>query len=145
MSDNLTAKQRRNCMAAVRHKNTRPEMLVRQMLHRLGYRFRLHRDDLPGKPDIVLPKYGTVIFCNGCFWHQHRGCRKAARPTTNVAFWAAKLDRTIERDRRVRRALRRDGWHVITVWECQMSDRSRLASRLTSRLTQVTAQEGTRP
>lgn len=109
-------------MAQVKSENTSPELAIRKLLHRLGYRFRLHRKDLPGKPDIVLPKHKTVIFVHGCFWHGHLGCRRAARPTSNTDFWNAKLDRNIERDRNARKELKKLGWRVITIWECEIKN-----------------------
>jgi DNA mismatch endonuclease (patch repair protein) len=96
-----------------------PERLVRSALHRVGYRFRLHRKNLPGKPDIVLPKHRTVVFVHGCFWHRHKGCRCAYTPKSRVAFWSAKFESNVERDRRNAREHRRLGWKVVTVWECE--------------------------
>ena len=96
--DVYTPQQRSRVMAAVRSTDTEPERRVRRLLHRLGYRFRLHRPDLPGRPDIVLPKWRAVLFVHGCFWHQHPNCPRAARPTSNVDFWNRKLDRNFRRD-----------------------------------------------
>lgn len=90
------------------------------MLHRMGYRFRLHRKDLPGNPDIVLPKHRTTIFVHGCFWHQHPGCRKATIPRNNFAYWEAKLRRNVERDITAKQRLRELGWEVLTLWECEI-------------------------
>jgi DNA mismatch endonuclease (patch repair protein) len=106
-------------MAKVRRTNTRPERVVRSLLHRLGYRFRLHRKDLPGTPDIVLPKYRIAIFVHGCFWHRHYRCKKTTKPAHNAAFWEAKFDANRTRDRRKAAALRRAGWKVIVLWECE--------------------------
>ena len=117
-------------MAQVKSENTSPELAVRKLLHRLGYRFRLHRKDLPGKPDIVLPKYKTVIFVHGCFWHGHPGCKRAARPTSNTDFWNKKLDRNIERDRKAREELEKTGWRVITIWECEIKNAEKVEERL---------------
>jgi DNA mismatch endonuclease Vsr len=117
-------------MAAIRSKGTKPEMAIRSIAHRLGYRFRLHRRDLPGKPDLVFPARRKVVFVNGCFWHQHSRCRFAARPATRPEFWAAKLDGNRERDRRVRRALRNAGWEVLVIWECQLRDPAAVTVRL---------------
>lgn len=115
-------------MAAIKGKDTTPELIVRRMLHASGFRFRLHRRDLPGRPDIVLPKYKTVIFVHGCFWHRHN-CRYFKWPTTRAEFWRAKILSNVTRDKRNRRQLRRLGWSVIVVWECQatgaMPDRIR--------------------
>ncbi|NLX60449.1 MAG: DNA mismatch endonuclease Vsr [Phycisphaerae bacterium] len=119
-------------MAAIRSRNTRPELLVRSVVHRLGYRFRLHHRDLPGTPDLVLPRYRAAIFVHGCFWHAH-SCRSGSRcPRTNTAYWTAKRHRNRARDRRACLALRKDGWRVLTVWECETKDLVRLASRLRS-------------
>jgi len=107
-------------MSRVRSKDTTPERVVRSALHCAGYRFRLHRVDLPGKPDIVLPKYHVAIFINGCFWHQHPGCKKSTIPQNNRDFWQRKLSRTIERDEQNRTQLQRLGWKVITLWECDI-------------------------
>ena len=117
-------------MGRIRGANTKPERLVRSMLHRMGLRFRLHRKDLPGKPDIVLPKHRTVIFVHGCFWHRHRGCRFAYTPKSRVEFWTRKFEQNVERDRRACRVLRRQGWRVITIWECQTQDLEKLTKRL---------------
>jgi len=105
-------------MAGFRSKDTKPEMLVRRALHRLGYRFRLHRRDLPGKPDIVLPKYRTVILVHGCFWHQHEDCRDARMPRTRQDYWAEKFRRNRERDEQNSVALAALGWRVAVIWEC---------------------------
>lgn len=118
--DNHTPEQRCKNMAAVKSKNTKPEMLIRKLLHSLGYRFRLHRKDLPGNPDIVLPKHKTVIFINGCFWHQHEGCKHASVPQTNTEFWQKKLSSNVERDKRNYIALKDLGWNVVIIWECEV-------------------------
>lgn len=130
MTDVFDPAQRSRVMARVKSKNTRPELAVRSMLHGLGYRFRLHRSDLPGTPDIVLSRYRTVIFVHGCFWHQHPGCSQAHRPATHVAYWNAKLDRNRRRDAEHTAALKAAGWKVILVWECQIKDARRLQQRL---------------
>ncbi len=117
-------------MRRVRGKNTAPEIAVRSLLHRLGFRFRLHRGDLPGKPDIVLPKHKTTIFVNGCFWHRHVGCSRASTPASHREYWLPKFRRTIERDKANQEELRRRGWNVIVVWECELGDIDRLAARL---------------
>lgn len=122
MVDVYSEEKRSHVMSRVRCKNTKIEKRVRSALHRLGYRFRLHITDLPGKPDIVLPRYRTVIFVNGCFWHQHSGCRKAIIPQNNRLFWEKKLARTVERDGHNQSTLRELGWKVITVWECEIND-----------------------
>lgn len=117
-------------MASVGGKNTRPEIVVRRIVHRLGYRFRLHVRDLPGNPDIVLPRHRKAIFVHGCFWHGHRGCRRAARPTTNIEFWNKKLDENIGRDKRFRRELEALGWRTLVIWECCTKDLEQLERRL---------------
>ncbi len=119
MSDTLTKAQRHRCMSAIHGRNTKPELLVRALLHKQGFRFRLHANFLPGKPDIVLPKYRAVIFVHGCFWHSHHCKRGRSTPATNQAFWKKKRAATVRRDRSVRRRLRSRGWRVIVVWECR--------------------------
>lgn len=121
MTDIFDSRKRSELMRRVRSSNTGPELRVRRLLHAMGYRFRLHPANLPGKPDIVLPRYRTVIFVNGCFWHGHRNCGAAKRPQTNVDFWNEKLDGNIARDKRKVRQLRQSGWKVIVVWECEVS------------------------
>jgi DNA mismatch endonuclease, patch repair protein len=118
--DRIPPDQRSQVMRQVRGKDTKPELQVRRLLHRLGFRFRLHRDDLPGKPDIVLPKWRAVIFVHGCFWHQHPGCPRAARPTSNVEFWNKKLDRNVARDTENFEQLQQAGWRVYVAWECRV-------------------------
>jgi DNA mismatch endonuclease (patch repair protein) len=130
-------------MSRVQGENTSPEIAIRKLLHSLGYRFRLHRRDLPGKPDIVLPKYHSVIFIHGCFWHGHKNCQRSARPTTNVAFWYKKLDTNMLRDRQVRASLQGLGWKVLVIWECQVRSRS-LADRLKRFLAPIPVQGDSR-
>ena len=117
-------------MSRIRGKDTKPEIAVRSILHRTGYRFRLHRRDLPGNPDIVLPKYHTVILVHGCFWHRHRGCKYAYTPKSRVDFWQKKFTENVERDKRNRKALRQEGWKVVVVWECELRDPDKLVLRL---------------
>lgn len=107
-------------MSRIRGKNTKPEILLRKLLHAAGFRFRLHVRDLPGKPDIVLRKYKTVIFVHGCFWHRHEGCEGATMPKTRTEFWTAKFEGTVQRDQRKREELEKAGWRVITAWECDL-------------------------
>lgn len=121
MTDILSKSDRSALMAKVKSKNTKPEVLVRSLLHRLGYRFRLHRKELPGTPDIVLPRFRLAIFVNGCFWHQHAGCKKAKRPTTNSSFWNEKLDQNLTRDKKVRAQLANADWSVLDIWECEVN------------------------
>ena len=130
MADTFTPQQRSAVMARVKNRNTTPEKVVRSLLHQMGYRFRLHRKDLPGSPDIALPRYKTVIFVHGCFWHGHNGCRRGARPTSNIEFWNAKINRNIERDNRAVRELEGIGWRVFTLWQCEMKDIVVLRDRL---------------
>lgn len=127
MSDKMTPEQRHRCMSRVRSKNTKPELLVRRFLFSNGFRYRVCVKKLPGKPDIVLPKYRTVIFVNGCFWHGH-GCGFYSFPKSNVAFWENKIERNRERDRNEEADLRRMGWHVIRIWECQLKPKARAAT-----------------
>lgn len=117
-------------MSRIKGKDTLPEKLVRSMLHRMGLRFRLHRKDLPGKPDIVLPKYRTVLFVNGCFWHRHKNCQYAYHPKTRQDFWGKKFADTVERDLKKSKQLRKLGWRVITVWECELRKPEKLVKRL---------------
>lgn len=127
--DTLTAAERSQVMKRVRSKDTRPELQVRSLVHRMGYRFRLHRKDLPGTPDLAFPRLGKIIFVHGCFWHGHN-CRAGRnRPSSNATYWRNKLDRNRSRDQRNRRSLREAGWRVMVVWECQLRDYS-LESRL---------------
>ena len=130
MLDKLTPSQRHCCMSRIRGKNTKPEILVRKGLHARGFRFRLHNKKLPGSPDVVLPKYGVAIMVNGCFWHGHKGCRYATKPKTNVEFWETKIARNRHRDEVTNAHLEALGWHVITVWECELRGKSIVASRL---------------
>ena len=125
MTDKLTPEQRHKCMSSIRSRNTKPEVLVRKYLFAQGLRFRINVRHLPGTPDIVLRKYRTVIFVNGCFWHGHEGCRYFVLPKTNTDFWRAKIERNRERDLAERLQLRHMGWHVIQVWECQLKPRNR--------------------
>ena len=122
MVDHLTKEKRSWNMSRIRSGNTKPELLVRSLLHRMGYRFRLHQKDLPGKPDIVLPKYKTVIFVHGCFWHRHENCKYAYMPKSRQKFWNNKFKTNIERDKKVNQQLKNLGWKVNIIWECELSD-----------------------
>ena len=128
--DTLDGQQRSARMSLVRAKNTKPELLVRRLVHGLGYRYRLHRRALPGTPDLVFPGRDKVIFVHGCFWHRHRGCALARMPKSRLEFWVPKLEGNAERDARDVRALRRLGWSVMTIWECQLRDMTRLENRI---------------
>ncbi len=130
MTDLLSPEHRSWNMSRIRGKDTAPERRVRSVLHRAGYRFRLHLKTLPGHPDIVLPKYRTVVLVHGCFWHRHKGCRFAYTPKSRVAFWNAKFQANVDRDHRNARELRRLGWKVVTVWECEASRPTRWLRRL---------------
>jgi DNA mismatch endonuclease (patch repair protein) len=119
MRDRLTPEQRSAQMRRIRKTNTRPEIAVRRVAHALGLRFRLHRRDLPGSPDLVFPRHRKLIFVHGCFWHQHEGCRLARKPVTRLDYWLPKLDRNMQRDRDVLEMLRAAGWQPIVIWECE--------------------------
>lgn len=120
MADTLTSEKRSWNMSRIRGKDTKPELALRSLLHRNGYRFRLHDRRLPGSPDIVLPKHRTVIFVNGCFWHRHEGCPKAYSPSSRQEFWSEKFDATVARDAKKSSELRKQDWTVLTVWECEL-------------------------
>ena len=123
--DKLTKEQRHHCMSAIKGKDTKPEILVRKFLFSRGFRYRLNHPRLPGHPDIVLKKYRTCIFINGCFWHGHEGCQYSHIPKTNVDFWRNKIERNKARDKEEQRQLAEMGWHCITVWECQLKPKVR--------------------
>jgi DNA mismatch endonuclease, patch repair protein len=130
MTDRISKEHRSWNMGRIRGKDTEPEIRVRSLLHRLGYRFRLHDRNLPGRPDIVLRRYRTVIFVHGCFWHRHTGCRYAYSPKSRAAFWEEKFARNVVRDQDAEAALAGAGWRVATVWECETRDLLALADRL---------------
>lgn len=131
MVDRLTPERRSRLMSKVRSRDTKPELLVRSLVHRHGYRFRLHRRDLPGSPDLVFSSRRAIIFVHGCFWHRHPGCRKATVPGTRREFWRKKFARNVKRDKIVRETLEQDGWRVLTVWECETRDVEKLGRRIT--------------
>ncbi len=118
--DNRTKEQRSKCMKNIRSKNTTPELIVRKFLYNKGYRYRLHDKKLPGKPDIVLRKFNTVIFINGCFWHGHKNCSEAKKPKSNSEFWKTKIVSNQQRDMKNIESLSKLGWRVLTIWECQL-------------------------
>jgi len=130
MTDVFSKEKRSWIMSRVKGRDTKPEMLVRSFVHRMGFRFRVHRRDLPGNPDIVLPRHGKVIFVHGCFWHGHERCPRSKRPTTNKSFWNKKLDANIERDKRFQRELRRMGWKLLVVWQCETHNPEKLLGKL---------------
>lgn len=120
MADVHTREQRSLNMSRIRSRDTKPEVRLRSLLHKAGYRFRLHASELPGRPDIVMPKHRAVIFVNGCFWHRHEGCRFTTTPATRAEFWQKKFDGTIKRDERNCDLLEKSGWRVIIIWECDL-------------------------
>ncbi|MBB2156534.1 DNA mismatch endonuclease Vsr [Gluconacetobacter diazotrophicus] len=135
MADTLTRERRSWNMSRIKGRNTRPELVLRSLLHRAGFRFRLHAKQLPGRPDIILPRYRTAIFVHGCFWHRHPGCRYATTPSTRREFWQTKFDGNVSRDARNQAALEAAGWTVLTVWECELkSDAEGVAHRLATEL-----------
>ena len=121
----MTPQQRHRCMQSIRSKDTKPELIVRRFLHAHGFRYRLHLKNLPGHPDIVLRRWHTVVFVHGCFWHGHDDCKTFRMPKTNKEFWKSKIERNRLRDMRDRLQLRELGWHVITIWECQLKPKVR--------------------
>lgn len=129
--DTLTKARRSKNMAAIRSKDTKPEKCVRSFLHTSGLRFRLHAKELPGKPDLVLPRYKAVVFIHGCFWHGHSPCKIARTPKSNLEYWVPKIQRNIARDACSKKALQKLGWKVITIWECSITD-ARLAKLVRS-------------
>ncbi len=134
--DNLSPQERSLQMSLVRQKNTKPEMLVRSLLFKLGYRYRLHRRDLPGCPDLVFPGLRKTVFVHGCFWHGHK-CPLGRIPKTRVKFWTAKIYGNRDRDQKNLRRLRSLNWHCLVIWECQLKERDRLQKRLTSFLGEI--------
>lgn len=130
MVDHVDSSTRSKIMASVHSKDTKPEIKVRKIAHALGYRFRLHRADLPGKPDLVFPSRRKVIFVHGCFWHRHSRCRYATMPKTRTEFWERKFLANTARDRRNWRELRKLGWDVLTVWQCELKKAEKLTERL---------------
>jgi DNA mismatch endonuclease (patch repair protein) len=121
MTDHLTQAERSDNMGRIRCKDTAPERMVRSLLHQMGFRFRLHQTKLPGNPDVVLPKYGTVVFMHGCYWHRHEGCRRGqSMPTTKPEFWKTKFEKNRARDLLVRNELTALGWKIVIVWECEL-------------------------
>lgn len=129
MENAVKNQQRSANMRAIRAKDTAPELSIRSMVYRMGYRFRLHQKDLPGKPDLVFPARRKVIFVHGCFWHQHVGCRDAVMPKSREGFWYPKLTRNAQRDSEQLNALKKLGWKVLIVWECELTN-SRLSNRI---------------
>ena len=138
MTDRLSVERRSWLMSRIPSANTSPEIRVRSIAHALGLRFRLHRKDLPGTPDLVFSSRRAVLFVSGCFWHRHSGCRKASMPKTRKRFWAEKFARNVARDRRVQSELRKLGWKTVVVWECQTKRDDVLRNILTKRIASLT-------
>lgn len=130
MADNLTAEQRKRNMTAIKSRHTKPEIIVRSIIHRLGFRFRLHDKKLPGKPDIILPRHKKIILVHGCFWHMHDCKRGNVTPKTNVEYWQNKRFRNVERDKTNLFSYLSEGWQVLTIWECQIKDKNFLTNLL---------------
>lgn len=126
-------------MSNIKGRDTRPEIAVRRIAHGLGFRFRLYRNDLPGRPDLVFPRYRAVVFVHGCFWHRHRGCRYAYSPKTRVRFWTAKFRDNVARDRRNVNTLRKLGWRVLIIWECETRSSACIERLLLNFLTPTTS------
>lgn len=130
MADIFTTEKRSKIMSNIKGRNTGPERAVRSLLHHMGYRFCLNRKDLPGKPDIVLPRYRSVIFVHGCFWHRHKDCQFAYTPKSRIDFWQVKFESNIIRDEKAKANLEQLGWRIITVWECDLRKPERLSTQL---------------
>lgn len=124
MSDIYSEQQRSDLMKKIGSKNTKPEIIIRKIVHSAGYRFRLHRKDLPGTPDLVFPKFKKVIFINGCFWHGHQGCKKSSLPTTKKELWEEKIKKNIERDSKNIADLKKRGWETLIIWECEIKKKN---------------------
>jgi DNA mismatch endonuclease (patch repair protein) len=130
MADNLTKAERSWNMSRIKSGNTKPELAVRSILHRMGYRFSLHKKSLPGKPDIILPKHKCVIFVHGCFWHRHKGCKEATNPKTRIQFWKEKFRGNVIRDKRNQKELRKNRWRFLVIWECEINKKSQIINRI---------------
>lgn len=130
MVDFVSVEKRSNIMRGVRSKNTRPERVVRSLLHRRGFRFRLHNRELPGKPDVTLPRYRVALFVHGCFWHNHEACAAGRMPSSNVEYWQTKISRTKMRDREHAAGLAGMGWRVLTIWECELADEAQVTAKM---------------
>jgi len=135
VTDRISSARRSWNMSRIKGRNTGPELTLRSLIHRSGFRFRLHARDLPGRPDIVLPRYRTIVFVHGCFWHRHQRCKHATTPSTRQEFWQKKFDANVRRDERNRSNLEAAGWTVVVVWECELeSDPERVLKRLATDL-----------
>ena len=137
MTDMFTPEKRRAIMRTIRDKDTRPEMIVRGLTHAMGYRYRLHQRDLPGRPDLVFASRGKVIFVHGCFWHGHAACKEGRLPKSNLGSWSSKIQRNRDRDKRAERKLGALGWGVLTIWECQIKNQQVLSRRIQQFLNRV--------
>jgi len=124
--DHISREHRSWNMSRIKSSNTKPEIVVRSLLHNMGYRFRLHRKDLPGKPDIALPMYNSVIFVHGCFWHRHKECKNTTSPKTKKTFWREKFKANVIRDKKVQEELKSMGWKILIIWECELPDLDRV-------------------
>ncbi len=125
MADSISKERRSWNMSRIKSKDTSPELYVRSTLHQAGFRFRLHVKEMPGKPDIVLPKYKTVIFVHGCFWHRHPGCSRSTTPSSNTDYWKTKFERNVERDKKEKEKLHNEGWNVVIIWECEVKEKTK--------------------
>ena len=134
MADIVDSRRRSENMSRIKGRDTAPELAVRRIAHGLGLRFRLHRKDLPGRPDLIFPKHRLAVFVHGCFWHRHAGCRYAYTPKSRTAFWTEKFARNVARDRRNEEALRNLGWQVLVIWECEMRDEENVRQNLSARV-----------
>ena len=132
--DVVSPEKRSKIMSKIRGRDTQPELRVRKTAHRLGLRFRLHRRDLPGTPDLLFPAHRKAVFVHGCFWHSHSGCKYAYKPKSNIAFWQEKLQNNVDRDIRVMQELRALGWDVVVIWECQTKDEQQIVSILNDQI-----------
>jgi len=141
MVDFLSPRERSERMSRIRGKDTRPELALRKVLHGLGLRYRLHGKGLPGKPDLVFPRYKAVVFVHGCFWHRHPGCSIATTPKSNTAFWLEKFEKNVARDARVTAQLEGQGWRVLVAWECELSSPAK-AARVGERLATLIKDQG---
>ena len=128
--DRISREHRSWNMSRIKSGNTKPEIVVRSLLHNMGYRFRLHRKDLPGKPDIALPRYNSVIFVHGCFWHRHKECKNASNPKTKKTFWREKFKANVNRDRKVQKELKSMGWRILIIWECELAEVDSVINKL---------------
>ena len=128
--DTVSKKKRSEIMSRIRGKNTKPELIVRKYLSSKGYRYKLHDKNLPGRPDLVLKKHQTAVFVNGCFWHQHPGCKKATSPKSNNVYWDAKLAKNVDRDKKNIETIENEGWRCLILWECETKDQEALQEKI---------------